>query len=387
MTFKPAKCPNCAGDIQVPEDRDTAKCMFCGSDIIVREAIRLAGGINIENLLAFAKHSEELGDFSKALEYYDKILESDVKNVPAWIGKGLVSLNHPGQLKTCIENAINYSNDKEDLTIKIINMLFARIKKYPTEWSKILALQILKLDKDNFEAQFLLNMSNGLLDIGELKAALNFTKNSPSHRQKVLDYVKSHNQDFARYINNAIQQAGQEGYNNIYTEIEEVLDMLPNEYSHGIKKAFVNMTTGLNQYGLLLETRHNYIKQVKIIEVHYHPSKTILEQERYLEKTKKRGLMIASLSGITTCIILFYIGNPIGRYLWGISSGHNWGMDIGSKAESWLQGIHPFWGFLLLIPAFIGAILLKIFSSAFPVIAGYVMAKYVYKVLKRDTIR
>lgn len=32
MSFKPAKCPNCAGDIQVPEDRDTVKCIYCGSD-------------------------------------------------------------------------------------------------------------------------------------------------------------------------------------------------------------------------------------------------------------------------------------------------------------------------------------------------------------------
>jgi DNA-directed RNA polymerase subunit RPC12/RpoP len=48
MSFKAAKCPNCAGDIQVPDDRDTVKCMYCGSDIVVREAIRLAGGVNIE---------------------------------------------------------------------------------------------------------------------------------------------------------------------------------------------------------------------------------------------------------------------------------------------------------------------------------------------------
>jgi tetratricopeptide (TPR) repeat protein len=382
MTFKAAKCPNCAGDIQVPEDRDSAKCMYCGSDIIVREAIRLAGGINIENLLAFAKHSEELGDFSKALEYYDKILESDVKNVPAWIGKGLVSLNHPGQLKTCIENAINYSNDKEDLKINIINMLFARIKKYPTEWSKILALQILKLDKDNFEAQFFLNMSNGLLDIGELKAALNFTKNSPSHRQKVLDYVKSHNQDFARYINNAIQQAGQEGYNNIYTEIEEVLDMLPKEYSYGIKKEFINITTGLNQYGPLLEIRNKYIKQIQNVERDYRPVMSKIEQDIFIEKNKSNALMVACISGLTTCVILFLIGNPVGKFLWGTGS-----IGVLTKMDSWLKGVHPFWALIYFFPALICAILLWIISFGFPVVAGLTIAEICYKGLKRNTIQ
>src|ERR1051325_9205848 len=44
MTFKAAQCPSCGGALQVPEDRTSVKCMFCGVDIIVREAIRLAAG-------------------------------------------------------------------------------------------------------------------------------------------------------------------------------------------------------------------------------------------------------------------------------------------------------------------------------------------------------
>lgn len=29
MTFKAAKCPNCAGELQLLEDRDNVKCMYC----------------------------------------------------------------------------------------------------------------------------------------------------------------------------------------------------------------------------------------------------------------------------------------------------------------------------------------------------------------------
>lgn len=43
MTFKAAKCPSCGGTLQVPDDRLTVKCMYCGVDVIVRDAIRLAG--------------------------------------------------------------------------------------------------------------------------------------------------------------------------------------------------------------------------------------------------------------------------------------------------------------------------------------------------------
>jgi len=44
MVFKAAQCPSCGGALQVPDDRTSVKCMFCGVDIIVREAIRLAAG-------------------------------------------------------------------------------------------------------------------------------------------------------------------------------------------------------------------------------------------------------------------------------------------------------------------------------------------------------
>ena len=44
MDFKPAQCPSCGGALQVPDDRATVKCMYCGVDVTVREAIQLAAG-------------------------------------------------------------------------------------------------------------------------------------------------------------------------------------------------------------------------------------------------------------------------------------------------------------------------------------------------------
>jgi len=89
MAFKAAKCPNCAGDLQLPDDRDNVKCMYCGSDIIVREAIKAAaGGVNIENLIMLAKSAEKAKRNDEAYEYYSTVLEHDPKNINAWIGKG-----------------------------------------------------------------------------------------------------------------------------------------------------------------------------------------------------------------------------------------------------------------------------------------------------------
>ena len=44
MNFKAARCPTCGGALQIPEDLNTVKCMYCGGEIIVREAIQLAAG-------------------------------------------------------------------------------------------------------------------------------------------------------------------------------------------------------------------------------------------------------------------------------------------------------------------------------------------------------
>lgn len=44
MSFKAAKCPSCQGALQVPDDMDSVKCMYCGVNVMVRQAIQLATG-------------------------------------------------------------------------------------------------------------------------------------------------------------------------------------------------------------------------------------------------------------------------------------------------------------------------------------------------------
>lgn len=86
MAFEAAKCPNCGANIQVPSDRDVAKCMYCGKDIVVREAIR-AGGIDVENVLKMAQTAEEAGNTEDANRYWSRLLEHDTSSVEAWLGK------------------------------------------------------------------------------------------------------------------------------------------------------------------------------------------------------------------------------------------------------------------------------------------------------------
>lgn len=115
MQFKAAKCPSCGGNIQVPYERDTAKCMYCGSDIIVREAIKLAGGKNLQNILTMAKTSLEARNQGEGLQYINSYLEDDQNNAEAWNLKAqLVCLEYEyvnlvnvlTQVETCMSRAI-----------------------------------------------------------------------------------------------------------------------------------------------------------------------------------------------------------------------------------------------------------------------------------------
>lgn len=128
MAFKAAKCPNCAGELQVPDERNTVKCMYCGSDIIVREAIKAAvAGVNIENLFNLAKSAFDAGNFQEAFDYYTRVLEVDAQNYDAWLGKGLsagwmstlAEFRFPEMING-VDKALEYSPDnlKEQMKVK-----------------------------------------------------------------------------------------------------------------------------------------------------------------------------------------------------------------------------------------------------------------------------
>ena len=87
MAFKAAICPNCGGNLQVPDDRASVKCMYCGTDIIVRQAIQAGSGVNIDNYLKLAVTANKAGNYQEAYNYYSKVLEYDINNPEGWFGK------------------------------------------------------------------------------------------------------------------------------------------------------------------------------------------------------------------------------------------------------------------------------------------------------------
>lgn len=141
MNFKAAICPSCGGQLRVPDDRDSVKCMYCGSDIVVREAIQKAGGLDPTNYLDLAEIALNEGKYEEALDYCKRALELDYKNPEAWYLKGkcnglLISTKDPekidclinygyGDMRSDFIHAIEYAGDnsKEAYKFKIATFI------------------------------------------------------------------------------------------------------------------------------------------------------------------------------------------------------------------------------------------------------------------------
>lgn len=87
MNFKPAQCPSCGGALQVPDDRTTVNCIYCGVSIVVREAIQAAAVASVPNLLRLAQTALASSNYTEAYEYFTRVLEVDSNNAHAWAGK------------------------------------------------------------------------------------------------------------------------------------------------------------------------------------------------------------------------------------------------------------------------------------------------------------
>lgn len=61
--------------------------MYCGVDVVVRQAIQLVSG-NSRNFLELAKAASAAGNSAEAYDYYTKVLEIEPANADAWFGKG-----------------------------------------------------------------------------------------------------------------------------------------------------------------------------------------------------------------------------------------------------------------------------------------------------------
>lgn len=85
-TFVAAKCPSCGGELQVPQDRNSVRCMYCSGEVVVRQAVAAAHG-NPGNWMKLGLAAAEAGNYQEAITNFNKVLEVDPHHWQAWLEK------------------------------------------------------------------------------------------------------------------------------------------------------------------------------------------------------------------------------------------------------------------------------------------------------------
>lgn len=94
MLMVALKCPSCGAACEIDENREFAFCQYCGTKMINEQArTEVFGTVSIdtrkaiENLMERAEAFEDAGDNSRALEYFNRVLDIDAGNVEAAAGE------------------------------------------------------------------------------------------------------------------------------------------------------------------------------------------------------------------------------------------------------------------------------------------------------------
>ncbi len=167
MKLVKAICPSCGANIDVDKNSDKTKCEYCGSKIIVEDAIakfklNVSGSIEIKNLpkiegyLKIGERQYKNYEYKEALESYKKALELDPDNALVVLRVGLCK----STLTTYNKFETNYAINalKDALKIETDD---DKIKKYITEtYACIFKLENLARNTWNSVNEYLINNIN-----------------------------------------------------------------------------------------------------------------------------------------------------------------------------------------------------------------------------------
>jgi tetratricopeptide (TPR) repeat protein len=137
----PAKCTNCGAALKVDPSQEAAVCPFCNTPYIIEKAIKnynvtnnyIGTQINIQgpdagNLIRLADNAIKAGKYSEAMGYASRALESDPKNIDAWIIKIIVAGqdiegDRSSEIDAYVESALNNGASDDD-EIKLYSAIF-----------------------------------------------------------------------------------------------------------------------------------------------------------------------------------------------------------------------------------------------------------------------
>lgn len=247
INFIPARCPNCGGELRVPENRDSVKCMYCGNDILIHDKNHLVieTKLNIDRYLDLARTSEEAHNYAEAYRYYSQVLEQDSNIASAWVGKGIaagrqsvVGSERISEAITCIQRGVEIDqNERDRSAINLSHITFAYSSSLETYFSQ-------KMEQNLRPAGAIPDPMMGGLALGMRRSATRKGINEEfrqSHRPIIIKALKfswhlSNNRDVAKYIYKTIKATDESTYLEPETKdafeekLDEILDQIGNKF-------------------------------------------------------------------------------------------------------------------------------------------------------------
>ena len=89
------KCPQCDGDIELDEKQQYGFCKYCGTKVqnsnfkVIEGEVRISGNPTVQNFIKLASRDYADGNYSEALENYNKALDIEPDNWEAVYRRGV----------------------------------------------------------------------------------------------------------------------------------------------------------------------------------------------------------------------------------------------------------------------------------------------------------
>jgi tetratricopeptide (TPR) repeat protein len=82
-------CPSCGGALELPDNLTVAHCIYCGTKILLDQDGVVQERRDLARYIELCKVSVEAKNHKEVIEYCNRILEIDPKNIDAWINKAV----------------------------------------------------------------------------------------------------------------------------------------------------------------------------------------------------------------------------------------------------------------------------------------------------------
>ena len=122
------KCPSCNGNLELPDNLDLAHCLYCGTKILLHDSDIPKDSQKIKKYRELWKTALETKNYDEAVDYCNKALELNPKDVDAWIDKGIATFELSSPTDNRYDIALGYFNKAAQISPHDVRINKAKVK-------------------------------------------------------------------------------------------------------------------------------------------------------------------------------------------------------------------------------------------------------------------